>query len=276
MDTQVINSPDGDASSNIGPDGKPLIVVDAPTLGATKLPFYAPNVKYGDRGPAVQALQTLLHAVLGKYVQSAVDGIYGSKTVNDVHRFKYQNPRPGYSSNGTLWELEDWIIAEKIVLSHSQVLKYLAAAEKAAKTPVETPRDKVLKAAQYGYAHRMNIHYQEIRPMPSSLTLAATQIIYTDCSGYATLCYKMAGQPDPNGFGYNGYGYTGTMLLHGKQISLADIQVGDLVFYGKPTVVHVAVYAGNGMVYSNGLYPMQYAPTNLWGGLPINSVRSYL
>ena len=279
----IIPVPEGDAASNVGPDGLPLVGPSgttplselkptSPVLSAS-LPFYHPNIKFGDKGPAVQALQTLMHAALGKYTQSAVDGIYGSKTVNDVHRFKYQNPRPGYSSNGNLWELEDWIIAKDIVLSHIQVLKYLDVAAHPPAPP--TARDNLLTAAKFGYSNRWNIHYQQIRPMPSSLSLAATQIIYTDCSGFATLVYKMAGLPDPNHFSYNGYGFTGTLTLHGTPVSISSLQAGDLVFYGYP-ISHVAVADGKGNVYSHGRYPMDFAPVNLGGALPINHSRSYV
>ena len=75
---------------------------------------------------------------------------------------------------------------------------------------------------------------------------------YTDCSGFATWTYKCGGAPDPNGFGYNGYGFTGTMLVHGKQVSLSGpLNKGDLIFYGHP-VSHVAVYIGSGRVVSFG------------------------
>lgn len=277
---KVIANPNGDLASNIGPDGKPLIIIEGGTpltLGAVALPFYHPNIKYGDKGPAVQALQTLMHAALGKYTKSKVDGVYGPLTDADVHRFKVQNPRVGYSSNGKLWELEDWIIAKNIVLSHTQVLKYLdVAAHPPKPPPAVSTRTKLLNAAKYGYAHRMNMHYAEVRPMPSSLTLAASRVIYTDCSTFATLVYKMAGQPDPNGFRYNGYGFTGTLINHGRRVAISALQPGDLIFYGVPTIVHVSVAAGGGMCYSDGLYPMQYAPVDLWGGLPVNHARSYV
>lgn len=35
-----------------------------------------------------------------------------------------------------------------------------------------------------------------------------------DCSGFATAIHKWAGLADPNGLGYNGTGFTGTMLSH--------------------------------------------------------------
>ncbi|MHB8469552.1 MAG: Hint domain-containing protein [Gaiellaceae bacterium] len=45
----------------------------------------------------------------------------------------------------------------------------------------------------------------EMRPIPLARTLPLT----TDCSGFVTLCYHLAGAPDPNGRGYDGQGWTG-------------------------------------------------------------------
>lgn len=87
---------------------------------------------------------------------------------------------------------------------------------------------------------------------------------YTDCSGFATWCYWEADAPDPNGFNYNGYGYTGTMIVNGRIVTSTDnLRLGDLCFYGSP-VSHVAVYVGNGNVSSFGsevgplLLPVRY------------------
>ncbi len=96
-------------------------------------------------------------------------------------------------------------------------------------------RDKVVACAHWGVEHEPQIHYKETRPMPLSKTLPLT----TDCSGFATLCYRDAGAPDPNGLGYNGQGYTGTLLNHG--VAVDHPQPGDLVFYGPGTAYHVAV-----------------------------------
>ena len=55
------------------------------------------------------------------------------------------------------------------------------------------------------------IHYRESRPIPA-LDRPRSLPLETDCSGFATLCYSWAGAPDPNGNGFSGEGYTGTML----------------------------------------------------------------
>ena len=33
-----------------------------------------------------------------------------------------------------------------------------------------------------------------------------------------------------------------------QRISMSDIQPGDLIFYGKPQIHHVALYIGNGQI----------------------------
>jgi len=94
--------------------------------------------------------------------------------------------------------------------------------------------------------------YDKIRPYPSSLFTGSIPR-KTDCSGYVTLCYKAAGAADPNGLGYSGQGYTGTLLAHGTSIDQSDAEGADLVFWAGPD--HVAIYAGGGIVYEFGSNP---------------------
>ena len=73
-----------------------------------------------------------------------------------------------------------------------------------------TVRNKIVTAARWGIEHEPQIHYGETRPIPLVRRLPLT----TDCSGFVTLCYYLAGAPDPNGNRYSGYGWTGTLLRH--------------------------------------------------------------
>jgi len=58
---------------------------------------------------------------------------------------------------------------------------------------------------------------------------------------------------DPNGLGYNGWGYTGTQIQNGRRLSSVTLaRPGDLVFYGRYGITHVAIYVGNGRVVSHG------------------------
>jgi cell wall-associated NlpC family hydrolase len=102
---------------------------------------------------------------------------------------------------------------------------------------VATVRQKIVAAARWGIAHEPRIHYGEVRPMPLDQTLPLT----TDCSGFVTLCYYLAGAPDPNGRGYDGSGYTGTMLDHLAPIAPDEARRGDLVVWGAYPGRHVAL-----------------------------------
>jgi hypothetical protein len=111
--------------------------------------------------------------------------------------------------------------------------------------PGAKPRELIVEAAKWGLAHKSIFTYKEIRPMPKSLF---SKSLVTDCSGFATLCYKAAGVQDPNGLKYNGEGFTGTLRAHGQKTNKPE--PGDLVFYSNPE--HVAVYIGEGKVIEFG------------------------
>jgi cell wall-associated NlpC family hydrolase len=73
------------------------------------------------------------------------------------------------------------------------------------------------------------------------MPLRRTLPLATDCSGFATLCYFLAGAPDPNGFGYTGQGYTGTLLGHLPQVEPDAVRRGDIVVWGRYPGRHCAV-----------------------------------
>jgi predicted chitinase/uncharacterized protein YraI len=98
-------------------------------------------------------------------------------------------------------------------------------------------RANILAWANWGVDHHAQFSYAQVRPIQLTTNLPWTG----DCSGFVTLCYKQAGAPDPNGFGYNGQGYTGTLLEHGTIISKAEAIPGDIVVYGAGTGVHTAI-----------------------------------
>ena len=72
-------------------------------------------------------------------------------------------------------------------------------------------------------------HYSQNRAM-THLGRKPTQESTCDCSGHSTGAYYIAGAPDPNGTGFNGYGYTGT-LIDNPKVS-PPYKVGDLGLYG--------------------------------------------
>lgn len=98
-----------------------------------------------------------------------------------------------------------------------------------------TLRQKIVAAARWGIENEPSIHYGEIRPMPLARRLPLT----TDCSGFVTLCYYLAGAPDPNGLGYGGQGWTGTLLRHLRPA--VQVRRGDIVVFGAYPGRHCAV-----------------------------------
>ena len=63
----------------------------------------------------------------------------------------------------------------------------------------------------------------------------------TDCSGFATLCYFLAGAPDPNGNGYDGRGWTGSLLERMESIPPIAVRAGDIVVWGPYPGHHCAI-----------------------------------
>lgn len=111
----------------------------------------------------------------------------------------------------------------------------------------EDMRERIKNAALACVANDEKYFYRRSRPYPRSLFMPG--IIYTDCSGFAILCYKAAGAPDPNGTGYDGSGNTESLRPRGKKVGRPE--VGDLVHYSG----HVAIFIGDGKVASFGSEP---------------------
>lgn len=99
--------------------------------------------------------------------------------------------------------------------------------------------------------------------------------MFEDCSsGYTWLCF-VSHIPDPNGRGYDGQGYTGTMIGAGKKVAKPD--VGDAVFYGDPKLpFHVAMYLGDGRVWSHGAEGGPFVHAQDLHDLEICEFRSYV
>src|SRR2546423_615721 len=77
-----------------------------------------------------------------------------------------------------------------------------------------------------------------------------------DCSEGVTCLCKWAGLHDPNGLGYSGDGYTGTLLNHLPHYSEpSHAYVGALVVFGPGTGDHVAMVmqrGANPVLWSHG------------------------
>jgi hypothetical protein len=127
---------------------------------------------------------------------------------------------------------------------------------------------------RYLEAHEPQVHYAQVRPMRTrglheqqlADTLAADRGSLTmDCSEAVTLLCRLAGLADPNGNGYNGLGYTGTLLKHlPHYTTAAHADVGALVVYGPDDGEHVS------MVYERGPDPILWSHGSEGGPLFIS------
>lgn len=129
-------------------------------------------------------------------------------------------------------------------------------AAKARHTVVPTKaakRAQVVAFLRWGVAHAAQIHYAEIRPIPHVAPGKLPSLPFTtDCSGFVTMAYQYAGLPDPNGGGYNGTGYTGTLLVKGTPTVVP--KPGDIGVYGPKPGHHAvaALIAGGAEIASHG------------------------
>lgn len=104
-------------------------------------------------------------------------------------------------------------------------------------------RAKIVAYALWGADHEPSIHYAQIRPYPSD---ARHLPMSTDCSGFSTLAYKDAGAPDPNGLGFNGSGFTGTLIAHMDHVAPSSSKKGNLIVYGAAPSHHVVIAIEDG------------------------------
>jgi hypothetical protein len=134
-----------------------------------------------------------------------------------------------------------------------------AAPDEPAPKPPSTASKADVENALAGYCYSSvtnepKIHYQQVRPM-RSLGVSPVKGFTADCSEHSTCAYYWARQetgvavPDPNHNGYNGAGYTGT-LVNNPRVS-APYRIGDLAIYGPGTGAHVCTCFGAGDAYAS-------------------------
>jgi hypothetical protein len=218
---------------------------------------------FGDRSkPAGRVFDAELEAAVRAF-QTAngleIDGVLGPDTYAALGSF--------YDSRGR------WLV--------SQVPKVAPFNPAAPVVDAGGIRQRIVAAAHLGVENRAAIHYTQDQRRMEGVRL---QVVpprvpsWEDCSSFATWCYWAAGAPDPNGLGYNGFGYTGTQILQGSET--ADPRPGDLCFYGptRSNITHVTVYVGNGCVVSHGREegPELYGSANYRRAQDLQQIRSYL
>jgi hypothetical protein len=145
----------------------------------------------------------------------------------------------------------------------------------------QTQRNHLVRLADLLNQHAALVKYAEVRPMSTArLTetqlrcrFASGQTITCDCSEAVTLMFRLAGLKDPNGLGYDGEGYTGTMLRHLPHFSdWTEVHEGTLIVFGDYPGNHVVMVVKpngeNPMVYSHG----SYSDHAIWD---LNTERGY-
>jgi hypothetical protein len=186
----------------------------------------------GDR-VEIERLQRALKTA--RFYGGQIDGVFGAATADACKRAKYRlgYPIKAVSHCGGQVLLDFLTGKRRLPLSY----KLRRRARGFGLTRQDRLRAAVVKWARWGIANTDQIHYSEIRPIPHTSALPLT----TDCSGFVTLCYQLADAPDPNGLGYNGQGWTGTLLNHGETIPVSEARAGDVVVWGAYPGHHAAL-----------------------------------
>jgi cell wall-associated NlpC family hydrolase len=218
------------------------------------------TLRAGDKGPDVQAMQEALHTVLRGRARNNKKGAYGSLTVRDVALFKTAWTK---ETDGSVFGANAWgHIEDYLGKRQKKLLEEAKAQEVKRQHEAAEPRTRgiIVAEALWALANNGRFVYRQYRPMPASLRVPEARD-RVDCSTFVTLCYKAGGAPDPNGRGYDGLGYTGTMWGRGEAI--ASPGPTDLAFYGdmgNGIPSHVAIVTERGWVVSDGHTPISRYP----------------
>lgn len=136
-------------------------------------------------------------------------------------------------------------------------------------------RASLVTYAKFLIAHAPQIHYTQIRPMPTrSLSVEGAiarfhqgGTISMDCSEAVTLIYRWSRCHDPNGLNYDGAGNTHVMWAHlnHRYTNPADAHPGALVVYGFEGDEHVGM-----VIERNGDNPILFSHGSEIGPLRID------
>lgn len=205
-------------------------------------------------GSDVNSAQTLL-ASKGFLEESDIDGVFGDKTALACEKAKFRYGYPSVDIKPSYGDVLNGYLKGKPLPADYKVRVVARQGETFAEFEQLAIRHKIVAIAQWGVHNTHDIHYQQRRPIDG--TNHPYQLpLYTDCSGFVTLCYEWAGAPDPNGRGFDGLGYTGTLLQHMKHIQGNLAKIADLCVFGAYPGRHVVVAVGgphsNPSVISHG------------------------
>lgn len=157
--------------------------------------------------------------------QIPVSGIIGQETFNYLRSIRIPN---GLSHAGQ--PAMDQTAVNLINQAFQQFNKKNTGAD------VEMVKDAIEDYCRRSIANEPGIHYKQYRPM-QTLGKNPDGGFSSDCSEHSTAAYYWAKKqtgvavPDPNHNGYNGAGYTGT-LVNNPKVTDGKYQRGDLAIYG--------------------------------------------
>jgi hypothetical protein len=186
------------------------------------------------QGADVQAAQHLLAA---KGFPCAPDGIYGPETGQACVNAKVALKYPKAQRQPTC--------GQALVDALEQHAPFPLP-------PVAKPRVRYVAQLRAFIADHANWDYAQVRPIPHPPHHGR---VVTDCSGAVTYGAECARVSDPNGFGFNGQGYTGSLYSHCVHISRSMLLPGDLVGFGAFPGHHVGAVLEIGsdpLLFSHG------------------------
>jgi Putative peptidoglycan binding domain/NlpC/P60 family len=243
-----------------------------PTAGASAPSNYVPFkrvIKNGMVGKDCFAVKRgLSFAGFGKWGAWNTKQLFGPFAVKNLKGFQDKHNLP-------VTGIYDLATHKKLSVFFDDYSKWLMG-----QVVIISPRQKKINliesTAMLGYTKRQYIHYTQgwLRMEGVRKKLHPPQYPnWEDCSSFSTWCYYVAGITDPNGLGYNGLGYTGTLAQNGTRVT--SIQTGDLIFYGGgPPYTHVAIAVSSTRVVSHG---SESGPVLLDANYrPISAVRRYI
>jgi cell wall-associated NlpC family hydrolase len=236
---------------------------------------YFPPLHRGQSNSAVAAMKAATKRALAKHglhSNAKENQKYGYGTSLDVRRMKRKwglKPYDGSNVGDRYWtKLREGGFVGKYGLGQIQDHNDKVARERARRERAirEAAHEVGARTALAGVAlrcfnERWRYRYSQTRPYSPALFSGGR---YYDCSSMVTAIYLLARQHDPNGRGFDGYGYTGTMDDRGTRGSWTDTpKAGDLAFFGpgRSSTTHVAIHISAGEVVSFGSDPVKRLPT---------------
>lgn len=212
------------------------------------------TLKEGMRGNDVVAMKRALsRAGYGTWKGMLFTKLFGDSTVTLLKRFQMKNKLRVDGQYGPVTHKK---LAKFYDAYGMKLMNDMATARKQLKEPAARMVAAALEI--YNYCHltghgtytqgnrRMSIVKRRWRP-PFSRDIW----LYEDCSSSVTGISWIAKIPDPNHLGYSGYGYTGTLSVHGRRVSTPTPACFGFYGYRWP-YKHTVMYLHNGLVFSWG------------------------